>query len=73
VRVQVEYDVPVSAIVDTETAKVERVVVWCEGIEQRDGEYAIVTAEEEKPVRVKERESAQEIVDSVMWPAWDFG
>ena len=73
VRVHVEYDVPVSAIVDTETEEVERVVVWCDGIEQRDGEYAVVTTEDEKPVSQKERERAEEIVESTTWPAWDFG
>lgn len=72
-KVHVEYDVPVSATLDTDTGKVERVVVWCDGIEQRDGEYAIVTIEEERPVARKERERAQEIVDSAIWPAWEFG
>ena len=72
-RVHVEYDVPVSALVDTDTGAVESVVVWCEGIEQRDGEYGVVTADSEIPVPEPDREQAQEIVDSVVWPAWDLG
>lgn len=72
-KVWVEYDAPVTAVVDTETERVERVVVWCEGLTQRAGEHAIVTAEEEQPVGTKERKLAKEIVDSTMWPAWDFG
>jgi hypothetical protein len=72
-KIQVQYDAPVSAFVDTETGEVERVVVWCEGIEQRDGDCAVVTAEAETPVDDRYRERAQEIVDSVIWPAWDIG
>ena len=72
-KVQVQYDAPVSAFVDTETGQVERVVVWCEGIEQRDGDCAVVTAADEAPVDDSLRERVQEIVDSVTWPAWDIG
>jgi hypothetical protein len=73
VKVHVEYDVPVSALIDTDTGVVESVVVWCEGIEQRDGEYGIVSAKNETPVADPHRARAQEIVDSVVWPAWDLG
>jgi hypothetical protein len=72
-RAHVEYDVPVTALVDTDTGQVESVVVWCEGIEQRDSEYSIVSADNEMPVGDPHRERAQEIVDSVVWPAWDLG
>ena len=72
-KVHVEYDVPVSALVDVNTGQVERVVVWCEGIEQRDGEYGVVDADTEMPVDDNLRERAQEVVDSVTWPAWDIG
>ena len=72
-KVQALYDAPVSAFVDTETGTVERVVVWCEGIEQRDGDCTIVTAKDEEPVDDRARERAQEIVDSATWPAWDIG
>ena len=72
-KIQVHFDVPVSAIVNLETRAVENVYVWCEGIEQRDDEYAIVTAEQEEPASDNRRERAQEIVDSAIWPAWDFG
>ena len=72
-KIQVLYDAPVSAFVDTETGEVDRVVVWCEGVEQRDGDCAIVTAADEAPVDDSLRERVQEIVDSVTWPAWDIG
>lgn len=72
-RVHVEYDVPASALVNLDSGEVERVVVWCEGIHQRDGEYGVVTAGSEMPVEEPTRERAQEIVDSITWPAWDIG
>lgn len=71
-RVQVEYDAPVSAIVNTETGRVERVVVWCEFLKQHEDEFAIVAANTEEPVSADQRVRAQEIVDAEWWPAWDF-
>jgi hypothetical protein len=71
-RAEVRYDVPVSAWVNLETGLVERVDVWCEGIEQRDDECAIVTAEQEKPMSDPRRERVQEIVDYAIWPAWNL-
>lgn len=72
-RAHVEYDVPVSALVNTDTGEVESVIVWCEGIEQRDDEYGIVSVDSELPIANAHRGRAQEIVDSVVWPAWELG
>jgi hypothetical protein len=71
-RVEVKYDVPVSAWVDLEAGEIEGVYVWCEGIEQRDDEYAIVTLDKGEQVIGKEATRAQEVVDSVIWPEWGF-
>lgn len=72
-KVQVQYDVPVSAVVDTESGEVEDVIVWCEAVEGRDGDFAVVGAETQMPVTVKQRERALEIAESAMWPAWEIG
>jgi hypothetical protein len=72
VRAYVEYDAPVSALVDTETGRVERVMVWCEFLKQREGDGAVLTVGQEKPVTERRRKEIQEIVDSTLWPAWDF-
>jgi hypothetical protein len=72
VRAYVEYDAPVSALVDTETGQVERVMVWCEFLKQREGDEAVLTVDHEKPVTGPSRKEIQEIVDSMLWPAWDF-
>jgi hypothetical protein len=48
-KVEVLYDVPVSAVVDTESGEVESVIVWDEAVERRDGEFALVGAEHRHP------------------------
>ena len=72
-KAYVEYDAPVSAVVDTDIGRVERVVVWCEFLKQRDDDSDIVTVDHEKPVIGQDRALVQKIVDSVLWPAWEFG
>jgi hypothetical protein len=72
-KVEVLYDVPVSAVVDSESGEVERVVVWDEGVERRDGEFAVVDAETETPVADEPRERAFEIAESATWPVWVLG
>jgi hypothetical protein len=72
-KIQVQYDVPVSAVVDTESGKVESVIVWDEAVERRDGEFAVVSAETQMPVPTKARERALEIAESAGWPVWDCG
>jgi hypothetical protein len=54
-RVQVQYDVPVSAVVDTASGKVESVIVWDEAAERRDGEFAVVGADTQMPVAAGQR------------------
>jgi hypothetical protein len=72
-KVQVQYDVPVSAVVDTATGEVESVIVWDEAIERRDGEFAVVGADTQVPVATGPRERALEIAESAAWPAWAMG
>jgi hypothetical protein len=71
-KIQVQYDVPVSAVIDMETSEVEDVIVWCEGVEQRDGEDAVVIADTQSPAPFEDRQRALEIVDSAIWPAWEI-
>ncbi len=72
-KVQVQYDVPVSAVVDTETGEVKDVIVWCEAVEPRDGDFAVVGADTQMPVGARPRERALEIAESVIWPPWEIG
>ncbi|MGH2951729.1 MAG: hypothetical protein ACRDKX_06765 [Solirubrobacterales bacterium] len=72
-RVQVQYDVPVSAVVDTASGEVEGVVVWCEAIEPRDGEFAVVGAHGQMPVAWEEQERALKIANTAIWPEWEIG
>lgn len=72
-KIQVHYEVPVSAVVDTESGNVEQVRVWCEGIEERNDVNAVVDADTQLPAGVEQRVRAHEIVDSEIWPAWEFG
>jgi hypothetical protein len=44
-KIQVHYEVPVSAFVDMESGTVERVAVGCEGIEELDNRLAVVDAD----------------------------
>jgi hypothetical protein len=71
-KIQVHYDVPVSAVVDTESGKVDEVLVWCEGIEERNDLNAVVDADTQLPVDLEDRVRAHEIVDSAVWPEWRF-
>ncbi len=71
-KVQVNYEAPMSAIVDTEAGTVDRVIVWCEGIKERDSLHAAVNADTQLPASLEQRVRAHEIVDSVTWPAWDL-
>lgn len=72
-KVEVQYDVPVSAVVNTETGEVEDVIVWRDAVEPRDGEYAVVDAEFETPVGTEQRTRALEIAESDTWPDWVMG
>ncbi len=72
-KVDVQYDVPVSAVVDTESGQVESVIVWDEAVEPRDGEYAVVDVESQIPVEASQAERAQVIAESATWPAWEIG
>lgn len=72
-RVEVKYDVPVSAVVNTDSGAVEDVIVWDEGIERRDGEFAVVDADSQMPVATEQRDRAMEIAESAAWPAWEIG
>lgn len=71
-KVQFQYDVPASAVIDIEASKVDEVIVWREGIEQRDGEHAVVMLDTESPASYEQRERAKQIVDSAIWPAWEI-
>ena len=72
-KVEIKYDVPVSALVDVSTGKVERVYVWRDGIEEREDETAVVIADRDEPVSHDLRERAQEVADSGAWPLWELG
>jgi hypothetical protein len=71
-KIQVHYEVPVSAVVDTHSGQVEEVLVWSEGIEERDDLNAVVDADTQLPARLEQRVRAHEIVDSEIWPEWQF-
>ena len=72
-RVEVKFDVPVSALVNVASGKVEGLYGWRDSIDQRQDESAIVSVESDELVGGDVQERAQVIVDSAIWPAWEFG
>lgn len=56
--------VPITVIVDEDSAKVDRVIVWDELVSELHCEDA--------PGGAKERRALQ-ITEGAMWPAWEFG
>ena len=69
-KIQVQYDVPVSATVDLAAGTVEDVRIWPTAIESRDGEHDFVVVGTQLPATIEQRMEAREIAEAETWPAW---
>lgn len=71
-KIQVHYDVPVSATVDLAVGMVEDVRIWPTAIEPRDGEHDLVVVGTQLPATHEQRIQAREIAEAEAWPAWNL-
>jgi hypothetical protein len=70
--VQVEYRVPVIAVVDTQTRTIRRVVADGESI-SRDEDATLVLDDGVTPAEDEDAATALQVVETEEWPAWTHG
>lgn len=69
-KIQLNYRVPVSAIVDLDHGRLEDLLLWPTALERQSGEHDVVVIGTQLPATQEQRRRARRIADSQEWPAW---